>query len=264
MSSAKMAISIGPAKRNQSMPGVANWKCPHCLQWSSLDEKEYAVNFIKLQDNRDKLTQLGVHSVVCKNVGCGKLTLHAFVHGFLPDLKVPGRQSQQKVHDFQLIPPSRAKPQPPYIPSPIVADYNEASLIVALSPKASATLSRRCLQGMIRDFFGISKNRLQDEINAIKGHTPDDVWEAIDAVRKIGNIGAHMEKDINVIVDVDENEATLLLTLIEQLLVEWYVTSHQRAERIQAIRDTATEKEALKKGPTPDPPQPKDTSETGR
>jgi len=34
-------------------------------------------------------------------------------------------------------------------------------------------------------------------------------WEAIDAVRKLGNIGAHMEKDINVIVDVDPEEAEL-------------------------------------------------------
>ncbi|WP_372445280.1 hypothetical protein [Clostridium estertheticum] len=40
-------------------------------------------------------------------------------------------------------------------------------------------------------------------------------WEAIDAVRTIGNIGAHMEKDINQIVDVESSEAALLIeTLI--------------------------------------------------
>ena len=32
------------------------------------------------------------------------------------------------------------------------------------------------------------------------------MWQAIDAVRSIGNIGAHMEKDINLIVDVDPEE----------------------------------------------------------
>ena len=40
------------------------------------------------------------------------------------------------------------------------------------------------MQGMIRDFFSIKKNTLFEEINAIKGQTPTDIWEAIDAVRK--------------------------------------------------------------------------------
>ena len=41
--------------------------------------------------------------------------------------------------------------------------------------------------------------------------------DAIDAVRKIGNIGAHMERDINLIVDIDPNEAAILIGLIELL-----------------------------------------------
>ena len=82
------------------------------------------------------------------------------------------------VRDHSLVPASMAKPQPSYIPRQIVADYEEASLIAGLSPKASATLSRRCLQGMIRDFFSISRRTLFDEINAIKDQTPQDVWDA--------------------------------------------------------------------------------------
>jgi hypothetical protein len=50
---------------------------------------------------------------------------------------------------------------------------------------------------MIRDFWGIKKARLVDEIEAIAEKTDADTWAAIDSVRKIGNIGAHMEKDIN-------------------------------------------------------------------
>lgn len=61
-------------------------------------------------------------------------------------------------------------------------------------------------------------------------------WDSIEAVRKIGNIGAHMEKDINVIVDVDPEEAGLLIGLIESLIDDWYVTRHQRAERHSAIQ----------------------------
>jgi hypothetical protein len=159
-----------------------------------------------------------------------------------------------RVRWFPLVPSSKAKQQPSYIPRPIVSDYEEAYLIAPLSPKASATLSRRCLQSMIRDFFSIKKNRLVDEIDAIKDRAPDDVWDAIDAVRKIGNIGAHMEKDINQIVDVDENEAHLLLSLIEQLFDDWYVTRHRRQERLTAIRYISLEKDAQRMGPlSPEP-----------
>ena len=67
-----------------------------------------------------------------------------------------------------------------------------------------------------------------EEIEAIKGNTDPLTWDAIDAVRKIGNIGAHMEKDINIIVDVDPDEAQLLIELIEILVKEWYIAKHQR------------------------------------
>ena len=72
------------------------------------------------------------------------------------------------MQSWNLIPPSSAKAFPDYVPKPIRDDYLEACLIRDLSPKASATLSRRCLQGMIRDFWGIKKTRLVDEIEAVK------------------------------------------------------------------------------------------------
>ena len=51
--------------------------------------------------------------------------------------------------------------------------------------------------------------------------TNDATWAAIDAVRRVGNIGAHMEHDINVIVDVEPREAELLIGLVETLFREW-------------------------------------------
>ena len=131
---------------------------------------------------------------------------------------------------------------PDYVPAVIVADYKEACLIAELSPKASATLSRRCLQGMIRDFWSVSKGRLADEIDAIKDKIDELAWKAIDGLRKMGNIGAHMEKDINVIVDVDPNEAKLLIGLIETLVDDWYVTRHERQLRMEKLVDAVTDK----------------------
>ena len=114
------------------------------------------------------------------------------------------------------------------------------------SPKASATLSRRCLQGMIRDFWKVSKPTLFLEIQEIKNQVAADTWAAIDAVRSIGNIGAHMEKDINLIVDVDAGEADILIQLLETLFQDWYVTRQRRAEQMSQIVQIAQAKAALK------------------
>lgn len=132
----------------------------------------------------------------------------------------------------------------------------EACRIRELSPKASATLSRRCLQGMIRDFCGIKKGRLIDEINELKRRVDedrapkgvsDDSVEAVDAVRKIGNIGAHMEKDINLIIDVDPEEAQVLVELIETLFDEWYVEREKRKNRFAKIGAIAAAKDEQKR-----------------
>lgn len=142
----------------------------------------------------------------------------------------------------QVLPEGASRPVPEYVPKAIRHDYQEACLIRDLSPKASATLSRRCLQGMIRDFAKITvkSKRLFDEIEALEkaveaGSAPRgvsiDSIEAITALRKVGNIGAHMEADIDLIVDVDPGEAQAMIGLIESLIEDWYVESHKRAAR---------------------------------
>ena len=44
-----------------------------------------------------------------------------------------------------------------------------------------------------------------------------------------------MEQDISVIIDVDPDEANLLLQLIEELLAEWYIRRYEREERMRSI-----------------------------
>lgn len=140
-----------------------------------------------------------------------------------------------------------AREFPEFIPKPILDDYTEAFLIREISPKASATLARRCLQGAIRDFWEVKPGRLVDEIEAIKDKTDQLTWEAINSVRKVGNIGAHMEKDINLIVDVDPEEAKLLINLIELLFQEWYINREDRKKRLQSIIAIGERKTEAKK-----------------
>ena len=52
-----------------------------------------------------------------------------------------------------------------------------------------------------------------------------------------------MEKDINVIVDVDPNQAELL---VETLIREWYIAREERQKRMGANVDAATAKKPAK------------------
>lgn len=140
-------------------------------------------------------------------------------------------------------PRSTAIQYPDYIPEKIRRDYEEAYLIAHLSPKASATLARRCLQGIIHDFWGIKLKNLNHEITALKDKIQPDLWSAIDSLRQLGNIGAHMEKDINTIVDIDSGEAEKLLKLIELLMKEWYISREERNQLFSDILSINAEKQ---------------------
>lgn len=173
--------------------------------------------------------ELNVFNLQCANPLCKKITVVAF--------NLRGRQ-------IDIIPHQVIRKFPDYIPEQIRQDYTEASSIISESPKAAATLYRRCLQGMIRDFWGISKSRLYDEINELKDKVSAVQWKAIDGLRKLGNIGAHMEKDVGLIIDIDEGEAEKLGKLIELLLEKWYIARHDEESLLNDITAIADEKKA--------------------
>jgi hypothetical protein len=222
------------------MSGV-NWTCPHCERHVTITDDRFSSGEHKLFiDNADGPRTLATYFYVCPNPECKKLTLTAALHVRVPNggTSVLGAL----VERWELIPSSSAKTFPSYIPSAILADYREACLIRSLSPKASATLSRRCLQGVLRDFWAVKPGRLVDEIVQIKDKVDPLTWDAIDSLRKIGNIGAHMEKDIDLIVDVDPQEAELLIDLVETLLRDWYITREERKARMSALVSAAASK----------------------
>ena len=207
------------------------WTCPYCNRDATLRDHDTSESEHRLTiESADGYRWLESQFIVCPNPSCRKFTLSLVLSEALPN-KMGGYVRGKDLQSWNLIPPSKAKPFPNYIPVPVLADYNEACLIRELSPKASATLARRCLQGMIRDFWGVKAGNLADEIKAVKDKVEPDDWDAIDAVRKVGNIGAHMEKDVNVIIDVEPKEAGLLIDLIELLLNEWYVNRENRKRR---------------------------------
>lgn len=221
-----------------------NWTCPHCERAVTISDQRRTVDRHTLSiANATGRRSLITTFIVCPNQECREFTLTASLHESVPS-RAPGGGEQvlEEVESWDLIPSSKAKTFPTYIPQPIPEDYREACLIRNLSPKASATLARRCLQGILRDFWKVKPGRLVDEIAQIKDRVDPLAWEAIEAVRTIGNIGAHMEKDINLIIDVDPDEADLLIQLVETLLREWYVAREERQKRLGAIVATASAK----------------------
>lgn len=132
---------------------------------------------------------------------------------------------------------------PKYIPEAIRTDYFEACAILDASPRAAATLARRCLQGMIRDYWGVKAGNLAGEIDLIKDKISADEYRVLNGIRRLGNIGAHMEKDVNLIVDIDPGEAQKLVKVLELLFKDWYIARHDRNELYQEIFEMDQDKQ---------------------
>jgi hypothetical protein len=153
-----------------------HYTCPFCDRDTTVTERDvhFGETYLDIP-NADGLRGLGSRFVVCPNPKCKKIALRVTLHEFEWKQEFDGmghvtnvRKIGSLLARWNLIPPSNAKVFPSYIPDVIRNDYVEACLIRELSPKASATLSRRCLKGMIRDFWGVQKARLIDEILELK------------------------------------------------------------------------------------------------
>lgn len=207
---------------------MKNIKCPYCGIALSESMNKVETNFSHLgYPNRNEKSDYCIVHYLCPD--CDNITV-MFI----------GNDNNAKDIYKLLVPKSNARCFPDYIPQQIRNDYTEAYNIQQLSPKASATLSRRCLQGMIRDFFNVHEKSLHKEIDAIKDKIDPAIWQAINSVRHLGNIGAHMEQDIDKIIDIDPDEASKLIKLIEFLLEKWYINRHDLEmllDDINAIND---------------------------
>lgn len=226
-----------------------SWKCPFCNHNATIGEEDFFQDYFTFKGiNKYGMQKITFEVVVCPNEKCREYTLLVYINDQYSE-NVGGRYrtcEKPIKAKWRLIPRSIAKVFPDYIPKAIRDDYEEACLICDLSPKASATLARRCLQGIIRDFWGIKKGRLIDEINALEEKVERLTWLAIDAVRSVGNIGAHMEKDINIIIDVEPGEATKLISLIEILIEDWYIVRNEKQKHLESIINLAKEKKKQK------------------
>ena len=103
---------------------------------------------------------------------------------------------------------------------------------------------------MVRDFRDVTTNNLRKAIDQIQDKVDPLTWDAIEAVRTVGNIAAHMEKDINLIVDIDQDEATRLIRLIELLINDWYIAREERKLKLEEMKQLGQQKKNEQQGST--------------
>ena len=147
------------------------------------------------------------------------------------------------------------QPVPAEVPEEFTADYKEACLVLADSPKASAALSRRGLKHILQEKSDAqTQNNLAKTIGEVidDPKTPRDVADSLDMVRNIGNFSAHPNKSTNTgeIVPVEPVEAEWCLDVIEMLFDLYFV----RPSEIQRRRDRVDEKLAHTLAHTGKPP----------
>ena len=232
--------------KNLTKVNPFSWKCPHCSNFVTITNencrRQVNEGFPRSKDEKHYFIST---FILCPNPNCGQASLLASLNSWKND-GYDESPLGKAYKEWQLIPEPRPRTWPDNVPVAIRQDYSEAVLICELSPKASATLSRRCLQGIIRDVHKVNERTLAKEIDKIKDKVNEETFNIIETIRQVGNIGAHMERDISIIIDIDPDEAQILIQLIETLIQKWYIDDPKHKQRIEDLK-TKAEKANLKK-----------------
>jgi len=125
---------------------------------------------------------------------------------------------------------SNRGPVPVEVPKDIAADYLEACVVLPLSPKASAALSRRCLQNVL-EYHEYKGRDLSKQVDLILNESdaakaiPSTLRITIDGIRNFGNFSAHPITDRTTlqIIDIEPHEAEWCLDILEEMFQHFYV-----------------------------------------
>jgi len=134
------------------------------------------------------------------------------------------------------------------VPIPVRSDFEEAAEVLPISEKASAALSRRCLQSVLREAGGTKSRDLADQIDEVLPKLPGYLQAQLDAVRNIGNFAAHPQKSrvTGEIIDVEPGEAEWNLEVLDLLFDFYYVQP-----KMAAVKRAALDKKLAEVGKPP-------------
>lgn len=210
-------------------------KCPHCLV-----------------DYHDEPSQIGIGSdidgqwdVLSRKCPSCQKNIY-FLRNYLAKRNPNGSIGREYKSELLIRPKiANRPPVPTEVPKEFAEDYSEACLVIADSPKASAALSRRCLQHILREKLEIKKKDLFQEIQEVidNGLLPSDLLESIDSIRNIGNFAAHPIKSQSTgeIVEVEPHEADWNLDVIEMLFEFLFVRPEMIKKKREALNSKLTD-----------------------
>ncbi len=177
-------------------------KCPHCLVNFHMTERSTWNYTSKLAGNL-RINFIGedvdgywwLEKIDCP--ACERIILRLICSSGA--VATPLAQGSSQIPDGNerviLVRPRVANrpPVPLEVPPEFAKDYIAACVVIADSPEASAALSRRCLQQILRDKAQVQQpNNLAKAIEeVVRNHRlPTDLADSLDVVRNIGNFGA--------------------------------------------------------------------------
>jgi hypothetical protein len=216
--------------------------CPHCGVGFRSDEEMWH----RGGDGTGKY--LALFKSTCSE--CGRVVLQLEVSTPRPGITVIGPDDVQRpAYDearYVVWPFGATRPCPAEVPSDISDDYLEAAIVLPLSPKASAALSRRCLQAVLHN-NGVTAANLNMEIDQViaSGHLPSYVTDKLHDLRGFGNFAAHpaVAPATGEVIDVEPGEAEWMLDVLDAVFDHYYVKPAAAAAAHQALqRKKAAEK----------------------
>lgn len=194
-------------------------KCPHCADsFNEKIEKEY------FRLGLDCIGSWFMYRYRCPS--CDK---YIFILELIPTVKGDHEFTLKEYEPKTILvqPKSSTRPLPPEVPDNYRKDFQEACLVLTDSPKASAALSRRLLQQLLREKADVNPSNLSDEIQHVldNGNLPSHIFDSIDSIRNIGNFAAHPNKSKSTgeIIDVEPGEAEWNIDVLEALFDFYFV-----------------------------------------
>jgi hypothetical protein len=200
---------------------VANFACPYCDQVALFPQTSLWMNgrFV------NGAGPWWVTMIQCPNLDCAGIVTAAFTA-----MESLGRP-------IATLPRPTVKIPNALIPAPVRADVFEARMCYSVGAyKGTAVLCRRALQGACVEQGANPKKKLHGQIeevveaNKVHGSLKD--WA--DAIRLIGNSGAHVGDDG--LEDVTHDEADDILAFTEEFMELTYVARERVKQRLAERR----------------------------
>ncbi len=211
--------------------GFANWQlrgtmqCPHCSVAFHDDAKKSVLT-------TSAQTRIRISDRTCPS--CREVVVELYVEKHARNIGF-----QQKEQYFAFPKGVARAPLPSEVAVGYAEEYREAAACLGTSSRASAALSRRLLQRVLREKGGFKDKDLSTEIQlAIDSKAlPEYIADALDAVRDQGAFARHPHKSTNAaaIAEVEAGEAEWSLTVLEVLFDFYFVQPAQLKKKQSAL-----------------------------